>query len=77
MVGLVIYLVPATSLAPQAILLHVWLLIDHGQQPMKMPTAGTLLYNDKQRYEIEKEPIRIEMTNLKCYNTINKYLYWF
>ena len=75
MVGLVIYLVPAISLAPHAILLHVRPLIDHGQQPMKMPTASTLLYNDKQRYEIEKEPIRIEMTNLKCYNTINKYLY--
>ena len=55
MVGLVIYLVPATSLAPQAILLHMWPLIDHGQQPMKMPTVGTLLYNDKQRYEIEKQ----------------------
>ena len=55
MVGLVIYLVPATSLAPHAILLHVRPLIDHGQQPMKMPTVGTLLYNDQQRYEIEKQ----------------------
>ena len=54
MVGLVIYLVPAISLAPHAILLHVPPLIDHGQEPMKMLTVGTLLYNDKQRYEVKK-----------------------